>query len=148
MPVIFFANDDASFQWHDEKIVIDWLNQIAAKNNNKISSLSYVFCSDEKLLAINKKYLDHNTYTDIISFDLSDSKEIDGEIYISVDRVSANAKEYAVSFEGELCRVLAHGLLHLLGYNDKNEGQQQEMSDKESMCLSLLSEVPRGTLTI
>jgi len=146
-PNIFFASDDASFHWQDERLVINWLNQIVKAENTEITSLSYVFCSDPKLLDINKQYLNHDYFTDVITFDLSDTSEIEGEIYISLDRISAHAEEYAISFEEELCRVVAHGLLHLLGYNDNTEEQKQEMRDKESVCLSLLPEVPRGTLT-
>ena len=148
MPTVFFACDDVSFQWQDHSKVIHWLNQVAAFELTEITTLSYVFCSDDKLLEINKEHLDHDFYTDVITFDLSDREEIDGEIYISIDRVSDNAKKLKVSFEEELCQVMAHGLLHLLGYDDKTEEQKKEMRSKESICLSLLPEVPRGTLTI
>ncbi|MCP4458149.1 MAG: rRNA maturation RNase YbeY [Cytophagales bacterium] len=148
MPTIFFDSDDVSFHWHNEAVVIVWLNQIARSEKIKIISLSYVFCSDHKLLEINKKYLNHDYFTDVITFDLSESDDIEGEIYISTDRISEHAVEYSVSFEEELCRVIAHGLLHLMGYDDKTEEQQQEMRSKEFMCLSLLQEVPRGTLLV
>jgi rRNA maturation RNase YbeY len=94
---------------------------------------------------MNRTHLDHDYYTDIITFDLSDSEPIEGEIYISVDRVKENASTYGVSFEEELCRVMCHGLLHLIGYDDHSDADKQEMRAKETFCLSLLSEVPRGT---
>lgn len=143
--MIFFSNDDVSFHWHNKAMIISWIRQVAAKENATINSLSYVFCSDTKILEINKEYLNHQTYTDVITFNLSDSTEIEGEVYISIDRVLANSKEYSVTFEKELCRVIVHGLLHLVGYNDKNEQQRQEMHNRESLCLSLLPDVPRGT---
>ena len=148
MPDFFFACDEISFQWQDESKVIHWLNQVIALELADVTSLSFVFCSDDKLLEINKKHLNHDFYTDVITFDLSEGTEVDGEIYISVDRVLENARKMRVPFEEEICRVMAHGFLHLLGYNDKADEQKKEMRSKESICLSLLPEVPRGTLTV
>ncbi len=145
MSNVLFACDDVLFQWQEESIIISWLNRIAHEENAIIESVSYVYCSDEKLLEINKQHLNHDYYTDVITFDLSDSEEIDGEIYISVDRVSDHANQYSTSIEEEMCRVMAHGLLHLLEYNDQTDEQKQEMRSKESVCLSLLPKVPRGT---
>jgi len=101
--------------------------------------LSYIFCSDKYLLSINQKYLNHNTFTDIVTFDLAESAEIDGEIYISVGRVKENAVKYEVDFEEELRRVIIHGLLHLIGYKDKTASQKVQMRKKEQACLSLYS---------
>jgi len=101
--------------------------------------LSYIFCSDKYLLSINQKYLNHNTLTDIVTFDLAEDAEIEGEIYISVERVKENAVKYAVDFEEELHRVIIHGLLHLIGYKDKTASQKAQMRKKEQACLSLYS---------
>lgn len=98
--------------------------KMAAKNGFSIKDIQVVFCSDDYLLKINKLYLNHNFYTDIITFDYSDKKNISGELYISVDRVKDNAAEFGVSFRSELHRVLFHGVLHLLGYNDKTPRQK------------------------
>lgn len=146
-PTVFFVCDDVSFLWEKEASVTFWLNQIVAKENAQLLSLTYVFCSDQKLIEINKQYLNHDYFTDVITFDLSESEGIEGDVYISTDRVAEHAKEYSVSFEEELCRVVAHGLLHLLGFNDKTDEQKKTMRHKESVCLSLLEKVPRGTLT-
>ena len=105
-----------------------WLEEIAHNYKKEIVSLNYTFCSDEELLEINKTYLDHNYYTDIITFDLSEiNSQIEGDIYISIDRVKDNAKEHKVKKEIELYRVIAHGLLHLIGFKDKTQLQIKQM---------------------
>ena len=103
-----------------------------------LMSLEYIFCSDEYLLNINKLYLDHDYYTDIISFDLRDSPKSPskGEIYISIDRVRENADNYTVPVEQELHRVIFHGALHLCGYTDKTKAQQKKMRSKEDFYLA------------
>jgi rRNA maturation RNase YbeY len=145
MEDITFNCDDVSFEWADENIISDWLLSIAQKEKVEIESLSYVYCSDEQLLEMNRQHLDHDYYTDIITFDLSETDAIEGEIYISLDRIKDNAQQFQVSFEEELCRVMSHGLLHLIGYDDHTDADKTEMRAKETFCLSLLPEVPRGT---
>lgn len=107
------------------------------KNEGKIlGGLNYVFCSDRELLKINREYLGHNEYTDIITFDLSESPAILGEIYISVNRVKDNSKKWGNSFTSELHRVIFHGVLHLCGYGDKNESMSRIMREKENFYLN------------
>ncbi len=144
-PSISFHCDDSFFQWEDESILINWLLNICQKENVKLQELSFVFCTDDKLLQINKEYLNHDYFTDVITFDLSEDETIEGEIYISLDRVAEHARQYALRFEEEMCRVMAHGLLHLIGYDDKSEELKAEMTQREDISLSLLQEVPRGT---
>ena len=104
----------------------------------KIGNLSYIFCSDEYLLGINKNFLKHDFYTDVITFDLSPSKnEIEGEVYVSVDRIKDNAKQLDVSFKEELHRVIFHGALHLCGYKDKRKANEQQMRSAENKYLEL-----------
>lgn len=111
------------------KVFIERLFTIEKK---KLANLSYIFCSDEHLLTINKNFLKHDFYTDVITFDLSSSKnEIEGEIYISVDRIKDNANTEGVSFKEELHRVIFHGALHLCGYKDKKIRERVEMRKKE-----------------
>lgn len=111
---------------------------IAEKEGFGMGPLSYCFCSDDHLLEINKEYLQHNYYTDIITFDLSDgASSIEGDIYISVDRVKENAKNMGVSTRMELMRVMVHGLLHLMGYKDKTPGQKSKMRKQEDLYLLL-----------
>lgn len=142
---ITFHCDDVFFHWEDENILTSWLFHVCDNEKVSISELSYVFCSDERLLQINQEYLNHDYFTDVITFDLSEDETIEGEIYISLDRVAEHAHQFALRFEEELCRVMAHGLLHLIGYDDKSQELKTEMTQREDISLSLLQEVPRGT---
>lgn len=152
-------------------ITREWIQVVAAAHQRKIEHLDFIFCSDDYLLEINRQFLGHDYLTDIITFDLGlrqaplrqaqrsphlrqaplrqaqgaeEDLQINGEIYISVDRVRENAEEYHVTFEKELRRVIIHGVLHLVGYKDKTKAQKAAMRQKEEACLSLLH-VPRGT---
>jgi len=117
------------------------LHQLCLNKNKRIENLSYVFCNDEEMLKINKEHLHHDTYTDIITFDLGDKQNsIDGEIYISVDRTKENAAAFHVKPEEELARVVFHGLLHLLGHKDKNPEDQAKMRAAEEEALKLWRE--------
>jgi len=116
-----------------------WLKAIAAKENLVIKELSYVFMNDEDLLKMNIKYLNHDTYTDIITFDNSEENgKIESDISISLERVEANAKKFNTTFENELLRVMAHGLLHLCGYKDKKKADIEMMRKMEEECLMML----------
>ena len=115
-----------------------WLTKIATNAGFKIKELNYVFCSDEYLYQMNRDYLKHDTYTDIITFDNSEKKDdIEGDIFISIDRVRENAKTLAQEVETEMNRVLAHGLLHLMGYKDKTQEETALMRLKEEESLKL-----------
>jgi len=115
-----------------------FINSLVAKEKKNLNNLNYIFCNDNTLLEINRKYLNHNFYTDVISFDLSSSrKEILADIYISVDRIRENAKSFKTTLKEELHRVMLHGLLHLCGYNDKTEVQRQLIRKKEDFYLNL-----------
>ena len=112
-----------------------WLNSISNNEGKEIESLSFLFVDDEEMLKYNKKYLKHESYTDVITFDSSADKKIAGDIIISLERVNNNAKFYQVSYNYELQRVMAHGLLHLLGYNDKNKEEKKIIRKKENYYL-------------
>ena len=115
-----------------------WLSQIAEKHGFKVNELNYVFCSDDYLLEVNKTYLAHDYYTDIITFDNSEEEGIiESDIFISTDRVEENEKEHDVPRGTEILRVMAHGLLHLCGFKDKTEEEANEMRKQEEACLSL-----------
>ncbi|HEV7379883.1 MAG TPA: rRNA maturation RNase YbeY [Dyadobacter sp.] len=115
-----------------------WIKDIAHSEGYKIGDLNYVFCSDDYLLEINRQYLDHDYYTDIITFDNSDEEgKLEGDIYVSVDRVRDNAVSLEVAFEVELRRVLIHGLLHLIGFQDTDDELKKQMRSKEDECLLL-----------
>jgi probable rRNA maturation factor len=113
-----------------------FITGIFKKEKKQFSTLNYIFCSDEYLLRVNRQYLKHDFYTDIITFDLSESSSsITGEVYISLDRVRENAKQFKTTFRQELHRVIFHGALHLCGYQDKKPAQQKQMRIAEERCL-------------
>ena len=114
------------------------IKAIAEEESREVGDISFVFCDDNHLLKINNEFLDHDTYTDIITFDYSAGNELISEIYVSVDRVEENAKKYKQTFENEIHRVMIHGVLHLCGYKDKLTEEKQIMRDKENHYLSLL----------
>lgn len=116
----------------DARIYREWLNTVAQSERKSIRKLDYVFCTDDYLLDINQQFLGHDTYTDIITFDYSSEGMIEGEIYISTDRVKENAFHYGTTLVDELRRVMAHGLLHLMGYGDKDDAEKVIMREKES----------------
>ena len=111
---------------------------VAHTYGKKIGEINYIFCDDEKILEINRQFLQHDYYTDIITFDYCEGDTLSGDIFISVDTVTANAKEYSVSFDEELKRVMIHGILHLCGQNDKTADEQQEMRIKENNALRMI----------
>jgi rRNA maturation RNase YbeY len=113
----------------------NFIHSILKKEEKKLECLNFVFCTDKALLEINRQFLYHDFYTDIITFDLSEKKGINAEIYISVDRVKENALNLGVSFKSELHRVVFHGVLHLCGYKDKNKVERTKMRQKEDECL-------------
>ena len=112
-----------------------WIKEIALEYGKKVGDIAYIFCSDERILEVNKQYLNHDYYTDIISFDYSDGIIISGDIFISVDTVMSNAAEFKVSFEHELKRIMIHGILHLCGQDDKTPELRMLMTEKENAAL-------------
>ena len=136
---IHFHLEGVSFRLRSIKAIKLWLNSAAKTEKNTIDTLNVIFCSDEYLLGINKKYLNHDYYTDIITFDNSDNQNVSGDLFISYDRIKENANNFSIPISNELHRVVIHGLLHLLGYNDKTTTQKQEMKSKEDFYLSLRS---------
>ena len=120
------------------KNIRQMLDKITEKHGYIIQNICYIFMSDDELLKINQMHLQHDDYTDIITFDLSDTEaSIDGEIYISVDRIQENAKNFNCSIEDELIRVISHGVLHLMGYKDKSEIDSQKMKDAENNSIEI-----------
>ncbi len=137
---IEFFTEEIDFEVKNEEKVKAWLSEIISKNSFELESLNYIFCSDEYLYQMNVEYLEHDTLTDVITFDNSDIEGvIEGDVFISIDRVVDNASTFHISVEQELYRVMAHGLLHLLGYEDKTAEMQILMRSKEEECLHLLN---------
>ena len=139
MSNINFFQEEITFELKDESSITSWLQSVATAEGQSIGEINYIFCSDEYILSINEEYLNHDYYTDIITFDNRDNTQddIEADIFVSVDRVQENAQMIQVPFDTELRRVMVHGLLHLLGYHDKSEEEISQMREKEEAYLSL-----------
>lgn len=123
----------------DPEFFISWLSKVVVKESKKLGDINLIFCSDDYLLDVNRKYLDHDYYTDIITFDYCVDDEINGDLFISIDRVTENANEHAIFFFNELNRVVVHGVLHLIGYGDKSPDEKMVMTSKENFYLDYVS---------
>jgi probable rRNA maturation factor len=135
---INFFTEDIKFDLTQKQKRKNWLKQIAQSENFKIGELNYIFCSDEYLYQINVDYLNHHTYTDIITFDNSEEEQlIEGDIFVSIDRVKENAQKLNQEESSELSRVISHGLLHLMGYKDKTKTDAEVMRSKEAFAIEL-----------
>ena len=124
-------NYELDFKLEDEQLYSDWISKVISSENKNEGEINYIFCDDDYLIELNQQYLDHDTLTDIISFDYSIGNELHGDIFISVERVRENAIDFKVQFKEELKRVLVHGVLHYCGYKDKNEEDENLMRQKE-----------------
>lgn len=134
---IRFAAQDIDFDLPKADFVKKWISEVVQRHQRRVGNISYLFCNDEYLLGVNQQYLNHDTYTDIITFDYVAADLISGDIMISVDRVGENASIFGVPFEQELHRVIIHGVLHLLGQGDKSETESMEMRCQEEEALAL-----------
>jgi len=130
---------ETSFNLSSKRKYKTWLREIILSKDKKEGNINYIFCNDEHLLNINQKFLQHDTYTDIITFDYTEEGFISGDIFISIERVKENAETFQVSFQEELLRVLAHGILHLIGYNDKTEKESRQMRKEEEKAILLFN---------
>ena len=118
-----------------------WIKQVASGYGRKVGDIAYIFCNDDKILEVNQQYLNHDYYTDIITFDYDEDDTISGDIFISIDTVRSNAEERNIPFLSELHRVIIHGILHLCGINDKGPGEREVMESSENRALALLPEL-------
>ena len=130
-------NYETEFTLDNEQAFADWLSAVIASENKNEGEINYIFCDDEYLHKINVEYLNHDTLTDIISFDYTVGNEINGDIFVSVERVEDNAKDFNVPFAEEIKRVLAHGILHYCGYKDKSDSEAELMSSKEDEKIAM-----------
>ncbi len=135
LEIVFEDVDAVSFEYSS---ILDWYSKVANQEEKVLGDLTIIFCSDDYLLEVNREHLDHDYYTDIITFDYSDFPIVSGDLFISVDRVKENATDFNVSFEHELHRVIIHGFLHLCGYFDKTNEDELLMRSKENQALSLI----------
>jgi len=133
--MIEYNYEDVVFQLNNEQLTTHWIEEIIKNEKRKMGEISYIFCSNEKILEINKQYLNHDYYTDIITFDYCENKIISGDIFISIETVKENSLEYQVDFQEEINRVMAHGILHLCGYGDKTESEKKKMREKEEFYI-------------
>ncbi|WP_289043770.1 rRNA maturation RNase YbeY [uncultured Olleya sp.] len=131
-------NYETDFKLLEDAKISNWISSIIIKEKCKEDEINYVFCDDDYLHKLNVQFLDHDTLTDVISFDYSVGKKLQGDIFISIERVKDNAKDFNVEFESELHRVIIHGVLHYCGYKDKTEADASEMRLKENEALDML----------
>ena len=137
-PTITFYFNEVRFTLRSRKLLKETIENVFKRNNIKVRSVFFIFCTDEFLLKVNQDYLSHDYYTDIITFDLSNDNEVEGEIYISVERVKENANSHNVPFILEIYRVVFHGVLHLCGFRDKTMIQKKRMRKEEDKCIRQL----------
>lgn len=116
-----------------------WIRRVAATYNKKVGDIGYIFCNDERILEVNREYLQHDYYTDIITFDYTEGNTISGDLFISLDTVRTNSEQFGTEYEEELHRTIIHGILHLCGINDKGPGEREIMEEAENRALSMRS---------
>lgn len=136
---ILYDTAETDFRFSDRRQISSWIKDVIARFGAKTGDISVVFCSDGYLLQVNRDYLKHDYFTDIITFDYTEDRVVSGDLLISIDTVRANAEELGIDFQTELHRVIIHGILHLLGHKDKTDADQKNMRSKEDECLSLLN---------
>jgi len=136
---IYFFTEDIAAPKMKKRIVSAWIKQAIGDHAKKLGEISFIFCSDEYLLEVNKKFLEHDYFTDIITFDYVEGQLISGDIFISVERVLDNSKSFGTTFTEELNRIIIHGVLHLLGFKDKSIEDKTLMTEKEDYYLKLLN---------
>lgn len=137
--MISFENEDVELKLKNKLILKKWIKQVAESYGFKTGDLTYIFCSDDKILEVNRQYLQHDYYTDIITFDYDEDGVVSGDMFISVDTVRTNAEQYAPSFDDEMHRVIIHGVLHLCGLKDKAPDDEKKMRAAEEKALAMLS---------
>ncbi len=137
--MVSFNNQSIVFKLKEKTRLKQWIKTVTEKEKHQLGTINYIFCTDDELLEINIRHLNHNTLTDIITFDYTEGETISSDIFISVDRVAENAKKFSVSFEEELHRVMIHGVLHLCGYKDKSKADAELMRKKENGALKIFN---------
>lgn len=136
---IIYQNEGVEFPPVKRRITSNWIKSVVAAYGKQVGDVSYIFCSDEKILEINNQYLQHDYYTDIITFDYTEDNVISGDIFISLDTVRSNSEQFGTDYVEELYRIIIHGILHLCGINDKTSEEREFMTECENKALGLLS---------
>ena len=136
--MITYQTEDIAMPPIKKREITEWVKQVAVTYGKKVGEVAYIFCSDEKILEVNRQYLEHDYYTDIITFDYTEGNRISGDLFISLDTVRTNAEQFEQPYERELHRVIIHGILHLCGINDKGPGKREIMEAEENKALALI----------
>ena len=136
---IIYQAEDITFPNIKRRDVTTWIKKVAGLHGKKVGDIAYVFCSDEKILEVNRQYLEHDYYTDIITFDYSEDDVISGDIFLSLDTVKSNSDQFETDFPEELHRVIIHGVLHLCGFKDKTSEEELLMRAREEEALKLIT---------
>lgn len=137
--MISFSAEAVKLPKFSKREVSEWIKRVAAVYGKKVGEIGYLFCDDNKILEVNRQYLNHDYFTDIITFGYSEGDVISGDIFISLETVKSNAEEFGVDFMNEFYRVVIHGVLHLCGQNDKSDAERAEMTRKENAALEMLA---------
>ncbi|MDD6787254.1 MAG: rRNA maturation RNase YbeY [Bacteroidales bacterium] len=135
---VSFYNEGSEMPSINKTDIRNWVKQVAEQHGKRVGAIAYIFCDDEKILEVNRQYLQHDYYTDIITFDYTEGNKISGDLFISLDTVRTNAEQFEQPYERELHRVIIHGILHLCGINDKGPGEREIMEAEEEKALALL----------
>jgi len=138
MAITFYA-EDIELPKIDQQKITEWIKAVAQSYGKRTGDISYIFCSDEKIIEVNRQYLKHDYYTDIITFDYTNGSKISGDIFISLDTVKSNSEIFQTIYEQELLRTIIHGILHLCGINDKGPGEREIMEKNENKALAILN---------
>ena len=140
--MLTYTTDSIEMPVLDERKVTRWIKAVAADYGFSVGNINYIFCSDERELEVNRQFLGHDYYTDIITFDYTAGQTLNGDIFISLDTVRSNAEQLGIDFEDELKRILIHGVLHLTGQGDKTPESKEQMTRKENLALEKLKKTP------
>lgn len=139
--MIQWTTDGVALPQIDTVLAARWLDRVAKVHNRILGPLTYIFCNDDKIIEVNRQFLNHDYYTDIITFDYTHGRRVSGDMFISLDTVRTNAELVGTTYTSELQRVIAHGLLHLCGINDKGPGEREIMEQHENQALDILKEM-------
>ncbi|MBO4531122.1 MAG: rRNA maturation RNase YbeY [Paludibacteraceae bacterium] len=137
--MIYYQSENIPMPKIAKRKVNAWIKEVASRHGYKLGEITYIFCDDQKILEVNKEYLKHDYYTDIITFDYTEGKVISGDLFISLDTVKSNSEKFSTSYEEEFYRVVIHGILHLCGINDKGVGEREIMEKHENDALAIRS---------
>lgn len=137
--ILFYKEGKAEYpSFFSDVFICKWLSVIGEYYHKQLGALNFIFCDDEYILSVNRQYLKHDYYTDVITFDYCEGDTLSGDIFISLDTVKSNSEEYQTTYENEFCRVICHSVLHLIGFKDKTDADSVLMRKNENICLDLL----------